>query len=556
MKIRVGLAMFAGGVVLLIIFFFSYNPNRLLRKASQTKKPTTAQSPPKGDLDPAEVDSFLTTYNPRYAELKSTWLSLQYQALSGTGDVDEHQVEAAHIALLSFAGSRNNVDTILRLYPLLTLPQSLDHQLGQARRLAALWPATLPPGFEDLQIAAQSNPDALPALFAFRNRAAAILGYSSYLHVLTDDLDLEPTAMAGYLAKILAADRPLYKQLHNYLTRTLAANHQVGPPTLLPSDWLGTLGPGSVNLLLDDPKRPLCLPPVTPENSAWNQALELRQNLDLPDLPLTLVNLQPVMLAADTSNQPARWFPLPQPPYFGVVLNLPQTPELTLKTFGMLGLADIKLACLQASFPPLLQEPSCRALALAIEHLYTLAGRSTLQAEARRDIPQQPQLTECLLGEALGGPIWKIPLAAGAYWKWLQDINRGMLPSPIVTTRFWQYAAAEAQLAPSPAMTNQLALPAAAFGTGTQPAAPLDDVLGWVMAHQIHRYICRHLLNQNIHSADYRHQPKVGDFLLAILRQGQGQNWESLLRTATGEDLDPTAMMEYYQPLTDWLQTQ
>jgi hypothetical protein len=43
-------------------------------------------------------------------------------------------------------------------------------------------------------------------------------------------------------------------------------------------------------------------------------------------------------------------------------------------------------------------------------------------------------------------------------------------------------------------------------------------------------------------------------FCRAALRLGRSKPWQDALEQLTGQrDIDPTALLEYFQPLTDWL---
>ncbi len=246
-----------------------------------------------------------------------------------------------------------------------------------------------------------------------------------------------------------------------------------------------------------------------------------------------------------TTDRPARalafWRELDLP-------TLPPSPQPAPETLDDVSREQARLACKDAGLPPLLRGPSCRAFARAMVHLADLGARSV----PRENLTAE-QLAYRLLQESADGPVMEIPLYAGAYLDWLVQLDRGLLAPPMVLEKFRRYVV-EQSLADAPGREDVPAattLPEAAFGRDAEPVAPLDDILGWAIAHQLHRYICTRLLQTDVHRADYRHDPRVGDFLLGILRQGKGKDWQVILRQATGEDFDPGAMSQYYQPLID-----
>jgi len=77
-----------------------------------------------------------------------------------------------------------------------------------------------------------------------------------------------------------------------------------------------------------------------------------------------------------------------------------------------------------------------------------------------------------------------------------------------------------------------------------------------VIMHQLHRYICREILDQDVHEAKYYGNTRVGVYLESILASGAMRDWSRLLYEATGEPLSASAMLDYYEPLLSWLQEQ
>ena len=45
----------------------------------------------------------------------------------------------------------------------------------------------------------------------------------------------------------------------------------------------------------------------------------------------------------------------------------------------------------------------------------------------------------------------------------------------------------------------------------------------------------------------------MGDFLKSLLSKGATEDWRRLLREKTGSDLSSKPMMDYFQPLLDYL---
>jgi peptidyl-dipeptidase A len=77
-----------------------------------------------------------------------------------------------------------------------------------------------------------------------------------------------------------------------------------------------------------------------------------------------------------------------------------------------------------------------------------------------------------------------------------------------------------------------------------------------VLKFQLNDHIARKILHQPPQACNYADNKQVGDFLRSILEKGATEDWRKLLRDATGEDLSTRAMVEYFKPLQQWLETQ
>ena len=86
------------------------------------------------------------------------------------------------------------------------------------------------------------------------------------------------------------------------------------------------------------------------------------------------------------------------------------------------------------------------------------------------------------------------------------------------------------------------------------PAQYYDYALSTVILHQLHRYICRDILKQDVHAANYYGNKSVGMYLDSVLRLGATRDWAQVMREATGEELSSEAMLEYFAPLQEWLE--
>ena len=72
----------------------------------------------------------------------------------------------------------------------------------------------------------------------------------------------------------------------------------------------------------------------------------------------------------------------------------------------------------------------------------------------------------------------------------------------------------------------------------------------------MHDHIAREILGQDPHDTDYFGSAEVGSFLKTLMSPGASRPWREVLEETTGRLLDAQAMLDYFEPLYDWLVAQ
>ena len=80
-----------------------------------------------------------------------------------------------------------------------------------------------------------------------------------------------------------------------------------------------------------------------------------------------------------------------------------------------------------------------------------------------------------------------------------------------------------------------------------------DYALSEAILFQLHDHIAREILEQDPHDTDYYGSTGVGDFLEGLMAPGASRPWQEVLERTTGRALDAQAMVDYFQPLYEWL---
>lgn len=91
---------------------------------------------------------------------------------------------------------------------------------------------------------------------------------------------------------------------------------------------------------------------------------------------------------------------------------------------------------------------------------------------------------------------------------------------------------------------------------------PVTDIyLGTVLAYQLYRVFClktgqyeKGNPEKPLHECNLYGKPEVGNLIAEGLHYGRAKHWSYILEVVTGENrLDASAILEYYQPIMEWL---
>lgn len=83
-----------------------------------------------------------------------------------------------------------------------------------------------------------------------------------------------------------------------------------------------------------------------------------------------------------------------------------------------------------------------------------------------------------------------------------------------------------------------------------------DYALANVLLFQFHMHIAKNILQQDPHNSNYYGSKETGDFLFSLMSPGATQDWRENLQENLGEGISAKAILEYFAPLMQWLQTQ
>jgi peptidyl-dipeptidase A len=609
-----GMAMLAAGI--LSIWYLTRDPaggppeKALTPSASAPLVP--ALVPEQGG--PEDVTLLLEQYNAEYRRL---WTAAEGAKFTAESDITEANTQArieAGRALGDYVGSAAVIDQLKLLRERLDLTPLQERQVDAAWRLAAHYPAPVgervhyliqteaqatdslyatnwtlrvpgrpdravtPNQLDDMvagsrdlvlrQAAWECSKDVGPRLKdllvdlqGLRNGVAREMGYSSYFGLETDNYGLSADEMVALMDELVAGIMPLYQQLHCWVRYELAQRYGVPVPTRIPAHWLdnryGQAWPGIVE---DVDMNGM----LRGAQASWviEQAERFYVSMGFPGLPpdfwarSDLYELPPDAARRKNTHASAWHVDLDQD--VRALMSVKPDFDWFSTTHHELGHVYYYLAYSRPEVPPILREGANRAFHEGIGTLIELAAGQVpyLQQAGLLEAAKAPDEIRWLLNQALTGPIVFLPFACGTMTHWEYDLYEKDLPRHLYNTRWWEYTARYQGIDPPSPRGEEWCDAATKTHVIDDPAQYYDYALSEVILHQLHRYICREILHQDVHAANYYGSRETGMYLDSILRLGATRDGTQVMREATGEDLSSAALLEYFAPLQAWLEEQ
>lgn len=137
-------------------------------------------------------------------------------------------------------------------------------------------------------------------------------------------------------------------------------------------------------------------------------------------------------------------------------------------------------------------------------------------------------------------------------WRW--EVFDGRIPPERYNEGWWRLKRELQGVAPPAARGEEWFDPGAKYHVpGNTPY--LRYFIADILQFQLHRALCREAGFQGpLHACSVRGNAAAGAKLEALLELGASRPWQDALEAATGQrELDATAMVDYFQPLSAWL---
>lgn len=561
-----------------------------------------------------EVQEYLSGYNRQYQRLSYTSSLAEWQSNTHIVEGDSSnalRTRRANEELARFVGSAENIGRIkgflqhrdrltpiearqleVMLYLAAEKPQTVAETVS--RRIAAETEQTerlygfqfklhgkpitanqiddalrtgkkLPERLAVWQASKQVGPVLKPGLVRLRelrNQVVQALGYPDYFSYQVSDYGMTTDAMLRLNDELIRDLRPLYRELHTWARYELARRYKVSVPEQLPAHWLPNRWGQDWSALVD--VKGVDLDTALKGKSAeWvvQQGVEFYRSLGFDSLPSTFWSKSSLYpLPADApykKNTHASAWHLDLDHDVRSLMSVEPNRDWYETVHHELGHIYYYLSYSRPEVPIVLRSGANRAYHEGIGSMIGLAALQHRFLADRGLVPTGAPVDSIaqLLQEALAYVVF-IPFAAGTMTRFEHALYAERLSSDHFNTRWWELVRKYQGIVPPAARGERWADGLTKTHINDDPAQYYDYALSYALLFQLHDHIARQILHQDPHDTDYYGHRQVGDFLRQLMAPGASRPWRETLQESTGRELDGKAMVEYFEPLYRWLQSQ
>jgi peptidyl-dipeptidase A len=392
-------------------------------------------------------------------------------------------------------------------------------------------------------------------LQALRNQIARAMGYQSFFALHVADYGMTVDEMMALMNATLEAARPLYDGLHCFAKHALADRFKRPVPKLIPAHWLGNrwaqAWPGLVEGTSLDPS----FKGKSPEFIV-RTAEDFYVSLGFPRLPEIFWKRSDLFPVPSNSprkkNTHATAWHIDGESDVRSLMSVEPNQQWFGTAHHELGHVYYDLAYATADVPYLLRAGANRAFHEAVGELARLASQQIpyLRKLGLVRPGREPDASAALLQSALDSIVF-LPFAAGTMTHFEHDLYERDLPVAEWQDRWWQYVATYQGVVPPGQRAADLCDACTKTHINDDPAQYYDYAMATLIKFQLHDHICRQIVKQEPRACDYSGSEEAGRFLRDILKLGATRDWRKVMRDATGEDIGPRAMLDFYQPVLE-----
>ncbi len=559
-----------------------------------------------------EAQAFIDNYTKKYVELYATASEAEWKANTEIVEGDETIADAAKKAseeMALFTGSKENIEQAKKylaqkdnltdiqvkqleaiLYAAANNPQTvaevvkeriaaevdqnqklfgfqymldgkkvstndIDHALKTENNLskrAAIWNASKEVG--------PTLKDGLVNLRNLRNQTVQALGYNDYFTYQVSEYDMETQEMMNSMTQLMDELRPLYRELHTWMRYELAKKYGVKDvPDYIPAHWLPNRWGQDWSAAIE--VEGLDINGILGEKSAeWivKEGEKLYTSIGFPNLPQTFYEKSslypyPADSSVKKNNHASAWH-MDLGEDVRSLMSVEPNSEWWETVNHELGHIYYYMTYTNPDVPPLLRGGANRAYHEAIGSMMGMAAMQKPYLIGRGLVPADAQTNEVqsLMKEAMNSVVFMF-FSCGTMSHFEKALYVDNLPADQFNKKWWDLAKQYQGIVPPTERGEDYCDAATKTHINNDAAQYYDYALSYVILYQLHNHIAKNILNQDPRATNYYGQTGIGDFLKEITYPGASKDWRVVLKESTGEELNAKAMLEYFQPLVEWL---
>ena len=384
------------------------------------------------------------------------------------------------------------------------------------------------------------------------------MGYDSFFALQVADYGMAVPEMMQLMEQFQQELKPLYEQIHCWAKYKLAERYGQPPPKRIPAHWIGNrwaqAWPGLTEAADLDPL-------FAGKEPEWivEQGERFYTSLDMPALPESfweksdLYQLPPG--DQRNKNTHASAWHLDLEDDVRSLMSVEPNYRWFQTSHHELGHIYYYMAYSNPNVPLTLREGANRAFHEAVGDLIGIAARQPAYLKQIGLLPEDQEIDQIqwLLDEALNEAAVFIPFSAGTMSFFEHDLYEENLSPDEFNKRWWEYVGRFQGVEPPEPRGEEFCDACTKTHISDDPAQYYDYAMAFVLKYQLHTYIAKNILHQDPHDCNYYGNKEVGKFLWELLSLGATRDWREVIREKTGEEVSTRAMLEYFEPLLDYL---
>ncbi len=402
----------------------------------------------------------------------------------------------------------------------------------------------------------------LVKLRELRNGVAKELGYADYFALQSASYDMTTEEMLKLQEDFMKELRPLYLQIHTYVKYELAKRYNQPVPKLIPAHWINNRWAqnwtGIVPAAADLDDR------FNDKSPEWivQRGEQFWKGLGFPSLPESfwkLSDLYPVKPGENRKkNTHASCWHIDLDKDIRSLMSVEPNSQWFETAHHELGHAYYDLSYSRSEVPPLLRTSANPAFHEGIAEFASLASWQPSYLKSLGVLPPQMEIDQLqfLLNDAIANSVPFIYWASGTMTHWEADIYANNLDPNQWNARWWKYVREFQGVEPPEPRGEEFCDAATKTHINDAPCYYFSYPTATVIRFQLVDYICKNILKRPPQDANYANSKEAGKFLRSLMEKGATEDWRQLLKKTTGEGLSTRAMLDYFKPLTKWLEEQ